>query len=136
MGQTLYYQESGIFETMTPTANKEYFKNLLTEKLNSLSVEVKGSNNGMTELSEKTPDLNDMATAESDTSLTLSMRERESQIVAEIDEALERIEKGIYGICEECEEEISEGRLKAAPETTLCIDCKKEQELAEKARGF
>lgn len=136
MGQTLYYQESGILETMTPTTNKEYFKNLLKEKLNGLSAEVKGTINGMTGLREKIPDLNDMATAESDTSLTLSMRERESQIVAEIDEALERIEKGIYGICEECEEEISDDRLKAAPETTLCIDCKKKQELAEKARGF
>ena len=56
-------------------------------------------------------------------------------MVAEIAAALERIEKGIYGICEECGEEISEGRLKVAPETTLCIDCKKKQETEEKARG-
>lgn len=121
---------------MTPTANNEYFKSLLAEKFNSLSAEVKGTINGMTDLSENIPDPNDRATEESNANLTLSIREREMQIVAEIDEALDRIENGFFGICEECEEEISEDRLKAAPETTLCIDCKKEQELVEKTRQW
>ena len=89
----------------------------------------------MTEPNEKIPDPNDRASAASDALLALTFRERDMQIVAEIDEALDRIENGVFGICEECEEEISEGRLKAAPETTLCIDCKKELELAEKPRG-
>ena len=44
------------------------------------------------------------------------------------------IKDGNYGICEECEEEISEGRLRARPVTTLCIECKREQEIAEKAK--
>jgi DnaK suppressor protein len=130
MGQTLYYLESDIFETMTLTANKEYYKNLLMKKLTAFSAELRSTIDGMTDVSEKNPDLSDMATAESNTSFALSLRERESQMVAEIAAALERIEKGIYGICEECGEEISEGRLKVAPETTLCIDCKREQEFA------
>ena len=121
---------------MSTSTDKEYFKNLLTEKLNGFSAELNSTTNEMTEPNEKIPDPNDRATADSDANLTLSMREREMEIIAEINEALERIENDIYGICEECEEEISEGRLKAAPETALCIDCKKEQELVEKARGF
>jgi DnaK suppressor protein len=49
-----------------------------------------------------------------------------------IREALERIEDGEFGICESCEEMIGEARLKARPVTTLCIDCKTEQERQEK----
>ena len=49
-----------------------------------------------------------------------------------IDHALERIDAGAFGICEQCEEEIGIERLKARPVTTLCIDCKSTQEFEEK----
>jgi DnaK suppressor protein len=49
-----------------------------------------------------------------------------------IREALNRIETGEFGICECCEEPIGEARLRARPVTTLCIDCKTEQERKEK----
>jgi DnaK suppressor protein len=49
-----------------------------------------------------------------------------------IREAIERIDEGAFGICESCEEEISEARLRARPVTTLCIECKTEQERQEK----
>jgi DnaK suppressor protein len=45
---------------------------------------------------------------------------------------LERVENGTFGICEKCGEDISDERLKARPVTTLCIDCKAEQENQEK----
>ena len=48
-----------------------------------------------------------------------------------IREALDRIENGTYGLCEECGEEISEKRLTARPVTTLCIECKSSQEQQE-----
>ena len=46
------------------------------------------------------------------------------------------IEDGSYGICESCNEEISEKRLKARPVTTLCIACKKKQEDEERMKGL
>jgi len=49
-----------------------------------------------------------------------------------IQEALQRIEDGTFGICEQCGCEISEGRLEARPVTTFCIECKEEQENKEK----
>ena len=57
-----------------------------------------------------------------------------SESLEQIEDALAKIEEGTYGICEECGGEISEGRLKARPVTTLCIQCKEEQEKQEKAR--
>jgi DnaK suppressor protein len=64
----------------------------------------------------------------------LRIRDRERRLINKIKEALERIENGTFGICEMCEEDISEARLKARPVTTLCIDCKIEQEKNEKLR--
>jgi len=46
--------------------------------------------------------------------------------IASTDRALERIDKGEYGYCVECGEQISEGRLEARPEAALCINCAKE----------
>jgi len=50
----------------------------------------------------------------------------------QIQELLDRLEAGAYGICEECGEEIGIARLKARPVTTLCIQCKSDQEVEER----
>ncbi|HEU0265770.1 MAG TPA: RNA polymerase-binding protein DksA, partial [Geobacterales bacterium] len=78
------------------------------------------------------PDPNDRASQESDRTFELRIRDRERRLLAKIREALERIDDGTFGICEECGEEISEPRLRARPVTTLCIDCKMEEERQEK----
>jgi DnaK suppressor protein len=70
----------------------------------------------------------DQAAAESDKTITLQIKNRGRDLLVQIDEALRRIDSGSFGCCELCEEEISEGRIKAFPLTTLCIDCKAELE--------
>jgi DnaK suppressor protein len=53
-------------------------------------------------------------------------------LLNKIRETLERLEEGEFGVCESCGEEIGEARLRARPVTTLCIECKTEQERQEK----
>ncbi len=65
------------------------------------------------------PDVSDQASAEAEQNFTLRIREREQRLIKKIDEALERMDQDIYGICERCEEEIPYPRLKARPVTTL-----------------
>jgi len=115
---------------------KEYFKHLLNQRLDDLLADAGRTVNGMIDLNENLPDPNDRATAESDITFTLRIRDRERKLIGKIKEALDRIDNGSYGICEECEEEIFEERLKARPVTTLCIECKKKQEFEERARGL
>jgi DnaK suppressor protein len=81
------------------------------------------------------PDLGDQATAETDRNFMLRLRGRERSLLKKIDNALERIEQGIFGICERCKEEIGIKRLEARPVTTLCIECKTQQEEEEKLMG-
>ncbi len=83
---------------------------------------------------EAFPDVSDQASAEADQNFLMRIRERERRLLKKIDEALDRMDKNLYGICERCEEEIPFPRLKARPVTTLCINCKTLQEQEEKIR--
>jgi DnaK suppressor protein len=60
----------------------------------------------------------------------LALMEMQADTCRRIDEALQRLEKGTYGSCEECDEEIPAARLQALPFATLCLTC---QELHEEA---
>jgi DnaK suppressor protein len=49
--------------------------------------------------------------------------------IKEIEAALERLDEGSYGICDECGNEITEGRLKIVPFAKYCKDCQEDREL-------
>lgn len=115
-------------------AKVEYFKNVLLEEVRVLREEAGRTVSEMTSDTTNFPDPNDRATQESDRNFELRIRDRERKLINKIKEALDRIEDGTFGICEVCEEDISEARLKARPVTTLCIDCKMDQEQKEKLR--
>lgn len=79
------------------------------------------------------PDEIDLASSEYNQSMIFRLRDREKFLLKKIDNALSRIEQGTFGICENCEEEISVKRLEARPVTSLCIRCKEEQEKQERS---
>lgn len=80
------------------------------------------------------PDLGDQASAEIDRNFMLRLRGREQKLLKKIEAAIEKIDNGIFGICEVCGQEIDIKRLEARPVTTMCIECKTEQEEEEKLR--
>ena len=112
-----------------------YYRNLLTKNIDQLLDEAEKTVSGMTGGNENFPDLSDRASRESDRNFELRIRDRERKLIKKMNEALLRIDAGIFGICEVCGKEISEKRLMARPVTTLCIDCKTAQEEMEKQRG-
>lgn len=110
----------------------DYFKSFLTNQLDTLVSEAMKTVEDMSDDEETFPDPTDRASLESDRNFLLRIRDRERKLIVKINEALARIEEGTFGICEMCGEDISEERLKARPVTTLCIDCKTEEEEKEK----
>jgi DnaK suppressor protein len=80
------------------------------------------------------PDMGDQATAETDRNFMLRLRSREQKLIKKIDDALDRIDNGTFGICDDCGMEINIKRLDARPVTTLCIECKTQQEEEERMR--
>ncbi len=98
---------------------------LLSEAEHTLSTKISAEK-------ESFPDPTDQAVAELDSNFTLRLRGREQKLLKKIDEAIGRIETGTYGVCETCGNPIGIKRLEARPVTTLCIDCKTQQEEEEK----
>jgi RNA polymerase-binding protein DksA len=70
----------------------------------------------------------DVATSLYDRELDYAFEDNVERVLAAIDAALQRIEDGTYGICENGGEQIPAERLEAIPWTTLCIDCKRKAE--------
>ena len=108
---------------------------MLNQKMNELLDEAEKTVNDMTTGKENFPDPNDRAALESDRNFELRIRDRERKLIVKIQEAIKRIDDGVFGICEVCSGPISEKRLMARPVTTLCIDCKTKQEKLEKLKG-
>jgi DnaK suppressor protein len=114
----------------------DYFRNLLNQRIAELRLEAGKTVENMDEYGNF-PDPTDRASMESNRNSILRIRDRERKLIFKIQEALQRLTDGEYGICEECGEEIGIERLKARPVTTLCIACKSSQEIAErKAKRF
>ncbi len=108
------------------------FRTLLQSQMDELLVDADKTVSDMTEENINFPDPTDRASLESDRNFELRIRDRERKLINKIREALERIEDASFGLCESCEEQIGVERLRVRPVTTLCIDCKTEQERQEK----
>ena len=113
------------------TKDREFFRKFLNERIDELRAEAGKTVDTMDE-EENFPDPSDRASMESNRNSMLRMRDRERKLIFKIQEALERLEAGAFGVCEECGEEIGIARLKARPVTTLCIQCKSDQEVEER----
>lgn len=113
----------------------EYFRKLLTERVENLLSEASKTVSGMTGEVANFPDPTDRASLEADRNFMLRIRDRERKLILKIRDALDRIDKGTYGICQTCGSEVSIKRLKARPVTTQCIDCKTKEEAMEDALG-
>ena len=130
-------QGEAILEKQTTLKQEkmETYKALLQQKINELLSEAGKTVTEMTNGKENYPDPNDRASLEADRNFELRIRDRERKLIMKMQEAIKRIDDGIFGICEVCGGQISEKRLIARPVTTLCIDCKTKQEKMEKLKG-
>lgn len=95
---------------------------------------VASQNSRLSELSDPSDrhhlaDLEEMASDTSDTDSLCQILNIEGSTVGEIDAALDKIEEGTYGFCEECEQPIARARLEALPFASFCVPCKRQKEL-------
>jgi DnaK suppressor protein len=73
-------------------------------------------------------DTYDLASEERDREINFILSDRDRMKIKQIDDAIERVDDGTYGVCESCGLEIAEQRLDAMPLTRLCRDCQQDQE--------
>jgi len=72
-------------------------------------------------------DLADQASGNNEVHIQLKLKQTDAKILQAIEEALYRLEKGIYGVCRDCGDPIASARLEAIPWTRVCISCKQKQ---------
>lgn len=109
----------------------ERYRRQLFAQRESLAKELRSATQAMLADDVVHADAIDQASQDVDRTLTMLLQNRERNTLLQVDDALRRIDAGVYGDCERCEEEIQEARIKAFPFTTLCIDCKVELESEE-----
>jgi DnaK suppressor protein len=113
----------------------EHFRQILLAWKRELMEEVDRTVHHMQDEASNFPDPNDRATQESEFGLELRTRDRERKLLKKIDSALQRIDDGSYGFCEETGEEIGLKRLEARPVATLSVEAQERRELAERQYG-
>lgn len=109
-----------------------HFIQILTNWKNEIESEISRTVTHIRDDSLQAPDPNDRASQETDMSLELRSRDRESKLLKKINEAIDRIEQEDYGYCGNCGEEVGIQRLEARPTAELCIDCKTLDEIRER----
>lgn len=119
-GQGLSRRDLEIFEARLKERRAE-----LRARLGCLEREA-GSETG--ELSTLPNHLADLGTDQFEQSLSLELLSEEARELQEIDEALERIRRGTYGLCEDCGEPVARERLEAIPHARQCRDCRRKEE--------
>ena len=109
-------------------------KKWLVQRQADIDANFQNINPVLLDLSSRPTEQLDQASQEIAERINIRIQEREFKLRSKIELALDKIENGTFGICEECGEEISQGRLMARPVTTLCIHCKQDQEDEENHR--
>ena len=118
-------------EFMNPN-QRAYFRAKLIAWKNDILREARETLEHLAEESANHPDLADRASSETDRAIELRARDRQRKLISKIDAALQRIEDGTYGYCEETGEPIGLKRLDARPIATLSIEAQERHERREK----
>ena len=111
---------------------RNYFKQKLLDWKNELLKESSQTLNNLQSDNEAKADITDRASEEIDRSFELRTRDRERKLINKINAALQRIEDGSYGYCDETGDPISIKRLEARPVATLSLEAQEMHEKAEK----
>ncbi|MGV1788813.1 RNA polymerase-binding protein DksA [Rhizobium lusitanum] len=119
-------------EEFMNTNQRAYFRSKLVAWKNDILREARETLDHLAEESANHPDLADRASSETDRAIELRARDRQRKLISKIDAALQRIDDGTYGYCEETGEPIGLKRLDARPIATLSIEAQERHERREK----
>ncbi|ALA16271.1 RNA polymerase-binding protein DksA [Chelatococcus daeguensis] len=111
---------------------RDYFRRKLNAWKDEILRESRETLAALQNESENHPDIADRASSETDRAIELRARDRQRKLIAKIDAALQRIEDGTYGYCEETGEPISLRRLEARPIATLSLEAQERHERNER----
>src|SRR6188768_2085263 len=111
---------------------RDYFRGKLLAWKDDILKEARETLQHLQDENQNHPDLADRASSETDRAIELRARDRQRKLIAKIDAAIQRIDDGSYGYCEETGEPIALKRLEARPIATLSIEAQERHERRER----
>ena len=126
---------------MTKTQLKEFRKLLLQERakfageIQAIVREAsKNPREAAGDLSAYTMHMADMSADTYDREMVMDLASNEQEVLYQIDEALKRLDDGLYGVCQQCNKPITLSRLRAVPYGSMCIACQRAKEQKSKKK--
>ena len=114
----------------------EEIRKILLEEKEKIGVEIKSKHLNLSDIERDVGDEVDNSMVEQERELNLLLQDREKQHLEAIEEALQRIETGEYGFCDECGDQIDQKRLMVMPLAQLCITCQQNEERLGNINSF
>ena len=123
-------------------ADREYFKQILMEKRNEIQNDlgVLESHSLNKTSADSSGDLiysdhmSDLGSASIEREKAFMFASRDGAYLGQLEQAIQRIEDGTYGVCRVCGTEIPKARLEAVPTTKICVTCKEEESQQKERR--
>jgi RNA polymerase-binding transcription factor len=119
-------QPGGNNEPALTVRDAARYRALLLAKRDELATAAEGAESLVPPANDKSGDLLDWARADSEAELQIQRRQSDAHLMRAIEDALARINRGSFGVCEVCKQRIPKARLEAVPWTRVCRDCKEE----------
>jgi DnaK suppressor protein len=104
-----------------------HFREILMKRRQEILDNQKPLADSMIDTNTRQGDLADQANGNNEVHIHLKLKQTDAKILIAIEEALQRVEAGSYGLCRDCGDEIARLRLEAIPWTRVCIVCKEKQ---------
>jgi DnaK suppressor protein len=119
-------------ESFMNERQREYFRERLLAWKEDILKEARDTLQHLQDENQNHPDIADRASSETDRAIELRARDRQRKLIAKIEAALNRLDDGTYGYCEETGEPISIRRLEARPIATLSLEAQERHERRER----
>jgi DnaK suppressor protein len=107
--------------------DQAHFRDILMKRRQEILDNQKPLADSMIDTNTRQGDLADQANGNNEVHIHLKLKQTDAKILIAIEEALQRVEAGSYGVCRDCGDEIARVRLEAIPWTRVCIACKEKQ---------
>jgi DnaK suppressor protein len=127
---------AGSNEPVLTVRDAARYRALLLAKRDELVAAAEGAESVVPPANDKSGDHLDWARADSEAELQVQRRQSDAHLMRAIEDALTRINRGSFGVCEVCKQPISKARLEAFPWTRVCRDCKDERDPSSAEDGW
>lgn len=114
-----------------PMTNRERYdvlRRMLEERRGEIQEKLRAIREEIPSYQDEVRDTEEQSVTDFAQEMDFALMEMKAQTLIRIDEALQRVDQGTYGTCDECGQDIAEARLLAVPFALLCLECQEREE--------